>query len=448
MVDLLDIGEKAVKIAEKLNVSEVEAYLTQNTSRYCLLGNKVDIAKTSISSGFGIRVIIDKKIGVHGITSLQDKDVEKAVEKAVKIAKASDPDPDFKELNKKFRKTSVFGIYDKEIVEMDVEKIIEAANIMMTSAIDYDELVQPTRGIVEASTWKVALCNSHGIEAEREGTAVNIWFRCKAKSGGKEASASESKQARRWKDVDFSEIATNAASKAVSMLDATLIESQKIPVIWQNKFAASMIGVMFGGTIDAYSVQKNRSPWKDKVGQQVASENFNLIDDGIMEAGLRTRPFDDEGVATRKTPIVENGVLKNFLYDTYTANREGKESTGNAFRSFNSVPLPAPSNLLLKPGDAEREEIIEETKKGLLIIDTIGEWLSNPISGEMSATVVVSYLVENGELKRPIKGIMISGNFHHIIKHEIELIGNDITNVGSIYAPTIKISEMTIAGKT
>ena len=208
-----------------------------------------------------------------------------------------------------------------------------------------------------------------------------------------------------------------------------------------------MIGVMFGGTIDAYSVQKNRSPWKDKIGQQVASENFNLIDDGTLEAGFRTRPFDDEGIATRKTPVVENGVLKGFLYDTYTANKEGKESTGNAFRSYNSVPLPAPSNLLLKPGDAEREEIIEETKKGLLVVDTIGEWLSNPVSGEMSATVVVGYLIENGEIKKPVKGIMISGNFHHIIKQEIELIGKDITNIGGIYAPTIKIREMTIAGK-
>ena len=447
MIDLLEIGEKAIKIAEKLNVSEAEAYLTQNTSRYCLLSNRLDVAKTSISSGFGIRIIIDKKIGIHGITSLKDKDVEKAVEKAVKIAKASDPDPDFKELNKKHGRTSVSGIYDKEIAEMDVEKIIEAANTMITSAIDYDEVVQPTRGILEASTWRIGICNSHGIEAEREGTAINIWFRCKAKSGGKEASASESKQARRWKDVDFPEIATSAASKAVSILDATLIESQKLPVIWQNKFTASMIGVMFGGTIDAYSVQKNRSPWKDKIGQQVASENFNLIDDGTLEAGFRTRPFDDEGIATRKTPVVENGVLKGFLYDTYTANKEGKESTGNAFRSYNSVPLPAPSNLLLKPGDAEREEIIEETKKGLLVVDTIGEWLSNPVSGEMSATVVVGYLIENGEIKKPVKGIMISGNFHHIIKQEIELIGKDITNIGGIYAPTIKIREMTIAGK-
>jgi len=448
MINLLEIGEKALSFAEKLNVSEVEVYLVQNATKSCLLSGKIDIVKSVVASGFGVRAIIDKKIGVYGTTSLEEKEVEKAVEKAVKIAKASDPDPDFKELNKKFSRSSVSGIYDKEIAEMDVEKIFDVADTLITSSIDYNEAVQPTRGIIEASTWKVAICNSHGMEADREGTGVATWFRCKAKDGEKEASAGESKQARRWKDIDFSEVATSAASKAVSILGATLIGNQKLPVIWHNKFTASMIDIMFGNTVDAYSVQKSRSPWKDQVGQQIASENLNLVDDGMMEAGLRTRAFDDEGVATRKTPIIEKGVLKGFLYDTYTAYKEGTESTGNAFRTYRSNPLPAPSNLVFKSGDAKREEIIEETKKGLLVVDVIGEWLSNPISGEMSATVVVGYLVENGEIKKPIKGIMISGNFHQIIKDGIELIGKDITNVGGVYAPTIKVSEMAIAGKS
>lgn len=448
MVNLLKIGEIALKFADKLNISEVEVYLIQNSSKCCLLSDKVEVVKSNVASGLGARVVINKKIGVYGTTSLEENKVKEAVEKAVKIAKASDPDPDFKEINTKFSESSVSGIYDKEIAEMDIEKIFDAANTLITSAIDYNETVRPTRGFIETSVWKVAICNSYGIEAEREGTAAVTWFRCKAKDRGKEASAGESKQARRWKDIDFSEIATSAASKAVGILDATLIGNQKLPVIWHNKFTASMIDIMFGNTIDAYSVQKGRSPWKDKVEQQVASENFNLIDDGTMETGLRTRPFDDEGVATRRTPIIEGGVLKGFLYDTYTANKEGTVSTGNAFRSYRSSPLPAPSNLILKPGDAEREEIIEETRKGLFVIDVIGEWLSNPISGEMSATVVVGYLVENGEVKKPVKGIMISGNFHQIIRSGIELIGKDITNVGGVYAPTIKVSEMTIAGKS
>ncbi len=448
MVDLLEIGEKALKFAEKLNVSEVEVYLVQNSSKCCLLSDKIDVVKSNVASGLGARVVIDKKIGVYGTTSLEENKVKEAVEKAVKIAVASDPDPDFKEINRKFSESSVSGIYDKEIVKMDIEKIFDAANTLITSAMDYNETVRPTRGFIETSVWKVAICNSYGVEAVREGTAAVTWFRCKAKDEGKEASAGESKQARKWKDIDFSEIATSAASKAVSILDATLIENQKLPVIWHNKFTASMIDIMFGSTIDAYSVQKGRSPWKGKVGQQVASENFNLVDDGTMDAGLRTRPFDDEGVATRRTPVIEGGVLKGFLYDTYTANKEGTLSTGNAFRSYRSNPLPAPSNLILKPGDAEREEIIEETKRGLLVIDVIGEWLSNPISGEMSATVVVGYLVENGEVKKPVKGIMISGNFHQIVKDGIELIGKDVSNVGGVYAPTIKVSEMTIAGKS
>ena len=110
-------------------------------------------------------------------------------------------------------------------------------------------------------------------------------------------------------------------------------------------------------------------------------------------------------------------------------------------------PQPSPTNLILAPGNVDPEEMIQETKKGMFIEETIGEWLSNPISGNLNATVTHGYLIENGELTTPVKGIVIAGNFYEILKDGIELIGNDLRNSSQNYSPTVKLSEITIAGK-
>jgi len=167
-----------------------------------------------------------------------------------------------------------------------------------------------------------------------------------------------------------------------------------------------------------------------------------------MRGGVRTRPFDDEGHSTRITPIIEKGTLKNYLYDTYTALKENVRSTGNAQRYYYWMsPLPSPSNLILKPGKASLEEMIQETKNGIFVENTIGEWLSNPVSGNLNATVTHGYIIKNGELTEPIKGIVISGSFYELLKSGIETVGNDPRNSMQCYSPTVKLTQLTIAGK-
>ena len=173
-----------------------------------------------------------------------------------------------------------------------------------------------------------------------------------------------------------------------------------------------------------------------------------IFDDGTLRGGWRTRPFDDEGHPTQKTTVIENGILKNYLYDSYTALKDNVEPTGNAFRGqYWMPPQPQPTNLMLKPGNTRPEEMIQETKRGIFIDETIGEWLSNPVSGNLNATITHGYLIENGELTKPIKGVVISGNFYEILKNRVELIGNDLRNNMQNYSPTVKLSEITIAGK-
>ncbi|RLI20590.1 TldD/PmbA family protein, partial [Candidatus Bathyarchaeota archaeon] len=231
-------------------------------------------------------------------------------------------------------------------------------------------------------------------------------------------------------------------------LKAKPIKSQKIPVIVRNQVFASILGVILSGPITADWVQKGRSPLSNKLETQVAAQKISIVDDGTLRGGWRTRPFDDEGHPTQRTAIIENGILKNYLYDSYTALKDNVKSTGNAFRGrYWMPPQPSPTNLMLEAGDVSPEEMIEETKGGVFIEETIGEWLSNPISGNLNATITHGYLIENGELTTPVKGIVMSGNLYEILKDGIELIGNDLRNNMQNYSPTVKLKEITIAGK-
>jgi len=218
-----------------------------------------------------------------------------------------------------------------------------------------------------------------------------------------------------------------------------------MPIVWHNKLFASVLGIMFGRTLSADEVQKGRSPWAGKVGKRIASKHVHLIDDGLLMTGVGTREFDDDGIPQRRVPLVEEGILKGFLYDNYTANKERRESTGNSNRDYASLPLPSVNNLILHP-QMKKGELLADIKRGLYLVEAIGTWLSNPISGDLSATATNAFLIEDGELTKPIKGVIVSGNFFDILENKIELIADDVENLGSIYAPSVKITEMSVTG--
>lgn len=196
--------------------------------------------------------------------------------------------------------------------------------------------------------------------------------------------------------------------------------------------------------MSAESVQKRRSPWADKIGSKIASDDLTLTDEGLMAGGIGTREFDDEGVPQRRVWLIEEGVLKGYLYDTFTANKDHVESTGNASRSYGHAPRPEPNNVVLASGTTCLDEIIEDTKHGLYLEELIGLWLSNPVSGYLSATAANAMLIEAGELTRPVKGVLISGNFFEILKGGIDVIGKDVDHAGSSYSPTVRVDAMSV----
>lgn len=443
-MDLLSLGEKTVKLSERLGADESEVYITSTNGNSITFADKIESAGSFMSSGLGVRLIVDKRIGFYSTSSLTSQAVEEAVRTAFAIAKASNQNHEWISLPTRTGKASVKGVFDKEIEAMEPSVIADAAALIIDGVHDYDRRLTLTRSNISAGAGETVISNNYGSSLERRESFAAASVEVKAEEAGKKGAGGESSLARNWREMDFQALFRPAAERALKAMDAKSVASERMPVVWMNTVFAGILGVMFGGTLSADSVQSKRSPWTGKLGKQIASSNFNLLDDGLREAGVGTREFDDDGIPQQITPLVSRGVLKSFLYDNYTANKDKVSSTGNAHRGYAGFPTPFPNNLTLKPTSIRSEELIGETKRGLYVAETIGEWLSNSISGDLSATVTNGFLIENGELTQPIKDVIVSGNFFKIINGGINLIANDVKNAGSVYSPSVRVAEMTL----
>lgn len=456
MLDLVGIGETAIRLAERLGVNEAEAFVSQIGRKELTFRDVVEAGCSTTLFGVGVRTVIGKRTGFSCVSSVERSDIESAVRASMSIAKASDPDPEWVSLPSKYGREHVESVLDRKIATLDPGLLVETSSSVIHAVRERDKRLSVTRSYLTASVLKHAIVNSHGCKLTRSESLVSYWVAVRAEDSGKKAVSNETFQGRTLGELDAEGLAVRAGDRAIAMMEAAPISSRGVAVVWRNDVFAELIELMIGRTVTADAVQKKRSPWAGKLGEEIAHESISLVDEGLRKGGVGTRAFDDEGVPQRTTPVVEKGVLRSYLYDVYTANKEKRASTGNARRdigiftlipNYTRTPSPLPTNLVLQPGDATPEEIVEETRDGLYIVETIGEWLSNPISGELTATVTNGFLIRNGEMTQPVKGVIVSGNIFNILKGKMDLLGDDLTNSQTAYAPTARIIDMTVAGE-
>jgi len=216
------------------------------------------------------------------------------------------------------------------------------------------------------------------------------------------------------------------------------IKTQKVPVIFEPMMSSWLLGFLFA-CVSGVSIYQKASFLVGKLGKKIGHEKINIYDDGLMPAGLGTNPFDAEGMPCQKTTIVEKGVLKNYLCNTYAARKLKLQSTANS-----SGTEVVPHNFFLQPGSESPERMIASMDKGLILIRTIGHGL-NPITGDISRGAFGLW-VEKGEIVYPVSEITISGNLADILKQTVS-IGNDLEFRSLFAGPTVKIEELLIAGK-
>jgi PmbA protein len=234
-----------------------------------------------------------------------------------------------------------------------------------------------------------------------------------------------------------------AAERAIRRLGAVKMETQRAPVIFEPRVARSLLGNLFDA-VEGRSIYREASFLAGKLGEKIADERITLIDDGTIPRLFGTQPFDDEGVPTRRTPVIERGVLKSYLLNTYTARKLGMKTTGNASRGVTGNAGIGHGNFFLEAGQKTPAEILRGVKNGFFVTELIGSGV-NTVTGDYSRGAVGMW-IRDGELAFPVSEVTIASTLQEMLNGVAE-IGSDLEFRGSVSAPTIMIGEMTVAGR-
>jgi PmbA protein len=335
-------------------------------------------------------------------------------------------------------------LYDA--TELGTDEHIALAKRAEAAALSADPRVSNSEGAdFNSSDGHVVLANSHGFMGDYRSSSFSMSVSPVAtdpSTGGMQRDSWYAIQ-RAYARLESPEsVGKEAARRTLRRLGARKVPTCKAPVIFDQEMAGSLLGNLCGA-VSGHALYKGASFLIGQLGNKIAPETVTVYDDGRMPRGFGSRPFDGEGLPTRKTPVIERGILKNYLLDAYSGRKLGMVSTGNASRSVGESPSVGPTNFYLVPGAVPPADIIRSVERGLYVTELIGFGV-NMVTGDYSRGAA-GFWIENGELAYPVEEITIAGNLRRMLL-DIDMIGNDLEFRGRIASPTIKIGEMTIAG--
>jgi PmbA protein len=447
--EMLSLAEKAVSTALQKGAAEAEAYVYEGQATN--VGIEIgQISKSSriIDRGVGVRVAVNNAVG-FAYTNIIEREnaVEDTIQKALNAAKASKPDQDWKGLPEKKPYATAEKTFDSKISALRSEDLVKIAASMLEAASSVNKRVFPIEGGAGAAYLSSAIANSNGIAGFDKGTVIECSLAAVAKEGKTVTPVCFEFNAERNYNVDPEWVGKEAGRLALSALKTKRIETKNTKLILTQFALQQLLYFTLINAVKADNVQRDQSPFKDKIGEKVASENVTIHDDGSFPGGLRTWAFDGEGVPQQKTVIVENGVLRNFLYDNYTAKKEGKQSTGNASRAgYLSTPNVEATNFRILPGTTAADQLMRQVDDGLIIYYLQGAHSSNPVSGEFSVVATPAWKIKKGEIVHCSRGVMLAGNIFEVLKNVSAVAGNE-RKMGQLIAPWILVENVRVIGK-
>jgi PmbA protein len=409
--------------------------------------DRVEVCKHTSGCVLGFRVALGKRLGLYLSNDVTPRGLEEAVNTVVKIARVSPEDPYWVSAPKGLGASDVDKVYDKRLAQLTPEEAVGIANSIIDGINSSKPGVKPVHGVLNVEVLERTIANLSGEEVSRRDTFIVYYATAKAGEGDESATFSDFQQSRLLDEVKPYTFGQDVGFKAYEFIGAKVVDTGVYDLILDGRVAASIFSTLLSPAISADSVQMNRSPLVGKIGSEVMSLNVTFIDDGTVPGFMGSRTCDDEGIPVKRNVVIENGVLKSYLYDTYTANRENRESTGNSHKASATSSRPFPNNLILKPGEYDLDEMIEETSKGVYVLKTIGEWLSNPVSGYLNATVTHGYLIVNGSIEGKVKGAVIGGDFYQLMKSKVLGFSKDLHGSGNSYSPHVKLERVQLSGK-
>ncbi|HYM79839.1 MAG TPA: TldD/PmbA family protein [Candidatus Limnocylindria bacterium] len=446
---LESVAAGAVERARRAGADEAEACV-ESTRGFGVRVNagQIESLKHSATYGLGLRVVVAGAVGFVSTTDLAASALDDVARKAVAFARLSTPEPANAlptPSEASGEPPGDLGLFDPELIELPAERKIEMALTLERIALGYDPRIRRTDGVrVATRDGSVAVVNSAGVSCAWSGTSASLSVVALAEDrDGKQQSGGYGLGKRRLRDLPaLEEVANEAGRRAVARIGARTVPAARVPVILHPDIAAAWLSEIYDAFTGEAVIRK--ASWlTEKLGETIASPLVKLVDDGRMRGGLGSAPFDGEGIPTRRNVLIENGRCAMFAYDAYHARRAGTRSTGNAVRSYDSLPGIGYHNLFLEPGDDSPEAIIARVDHGFYMDDQ-GSFGYNEVTGDYSYQAQ-GYWIEKGEKAFPVEGVTVASTSLAMLG-QIAAVGNDLRFEDHVSSPTLLISEMTVSG--
>jgi len=441
-VKLKELAESLVTFgkvngADEVEISILDGYEFSVDVRLGEIENLVEAGSRSL----GLRVIKDKKTAFASSSDLSRDTLKHLVKNAIKRAMLASPDEfsGIPALSKKRIDIPSLKLFDPEIPSLNSAKKIALATETEKIALEDKRITNSHGSSFETREIRIVFANSSGFLEEYKQTFCGLSLGLLAGETDNQVEDYWSSSKLHFKELESpEEVAKKAVERTVRQIKPRKIKTQKVPVIFEPTMTSWLLGFLFA-CVSGVSIYQKTSFLVDKLGERIGNDRVTVFDDGLMPGRLGTRPFDAEGVPSQKTLVVDKGILKNYLCNTYAARKLNLKSTGSS-----TGTAVSPSNFYLQAGKIPPEEIISSLEKGLILVRTLGHGL-NPVTGDISRGAFGLW-VEKGQIVYPVSEITISGNLGEILNN-IEMVGNDLDFRSPLSGPTIKVKELTVAGQ-
>jgi PmbA protein len=446
--DLRDLASDVVSRAMKAGASAAEAVVREGSefSTVVRMG-EVETLKESGSRAIGLRAFRGKRAASTYSSDFSNDGIERLVSGALELARVTSEDiysgiPEADQLGS----LGDLQLYYDNVYSLPPDERIDYARRAERAALEADPRMKNSDGgSFDAATGHKVLANSHGFVGEyrRSYCSVSAAPIAQDENGNMQRDYWFS-LARTMSKLESAEsVGREAARRTLRRLGARKIASTRVPIVLDPMVAGSILDNIFDA-VNGDAIYRQSSFLMDKLGEKVAAGNITIADDGTIPGGFGSEPFDGEGVPTRRTVVIENGVFKSYLLNTYTAKKLGLKTTGNAARGLAGTPGIGAGNFYLQKGERTPQQIIGNIKQGLYVFQFLGFGV-NMVTGDFSRGVSGMW-IENGELTYPVEEVTVAGNLKDML-HNISEIGNDLEFRGSIAAPTLRIDGMMVAGE-
>lgn len=434
--------DKLFEAASKKGIEDLQVYFNEsNEFEIAVFKGELDNYTIADTQKLSVKGIYEGKMGTVTTEVLTDDVIDFLVESVIASAKTIESEDEvfIYEGDKEYKK--IEGLYNEAIYAVSAKQKIQDALDLEEKIKAEDKRITMVQTFYGDGSNKVNIRNSKGLNLNKLVNDAMFGAQVIANDGKDQRSAFEYVRSNDYSDFKFDELASLAAKKAVALLGATPCESGEYEILLTKEASASLL-MPHVSMFSAESVQKSISLLKGKIGESIGSSKITVVDDPFMPKSARSGAFDDEGVATSYKELVKDGVLTGFLHNLKTAKKDNIKSTGNGFIGRGI----SPTNFYIKPGDYKYDDAVKSMKKGLIISDLAGTHAgANPISGDFSLQAS-GFLVENGEIIRPIALITVAGNYLKLLKDVTQVCDDLKFNFGYVGSPSLLVKSLIISG--